>query len=73
MTGRRRTNMIAELIGDGLYPVDPRAISEAMWFGATARRVLPGFELRGEDHRPPVRSFHAARGAPSFRLAGARR
>ena len=69
-----RTVLLKQLVADGTYPLDERAIAEAILVRATARQVVPDLALRCvAPHLTAVRSFRPHNGARSFRLARAER
>ena len=73
-----RTRVVKQLVEQALYPVDERAVAEALLAHVTVRRVLPGVELLRPEPQEAVRSFRPDARARSFRLesrrpAGSRR
>ncbi len=68
----KRTHLLMQLVRDGMYEVDERAVAEALLLRRAARRMLPGVTFPGEV-RPMIRSFRRAEHSRSFRLADARR
>ena len=70
-----RTALLKQLIADGRYPIDERAIAEAVVLRAAARSAVPelAFRCAGHQVKQQIRSFRPHRGARSFRLARADR
>jgi len=69
-----RTTLLKQLVADGTYPIDERAIAESIVVRAMARSVVPDLALRCvAPHLVAVRSFRPHSGARSFRLARAER
>jgi hypothetical protein len=73
MSDSRRTAAVAALVRDGIYPIDAHAVACAICARAAVRAWVPSSGSHTEDRKPRIRSFHASRNAPSFRLAGNRR
>ena len=67
----KRTQLLQQLISEGIYVVDEAAVAESMMLRAAARRAIPGLEF-SVSMRPPVRSFRRADNARSFRLIDGR-
>lgn len=63
-----RTRVLKQLVEQALYPVDDRAVAEALLAHVTVRRVLPGVELVRPEPEEAVRSFRRDARARSFRL-----
>jgi hypothetical protein len=69
-----RTALLKQMVADATYPIDERAIAEAILVRSMARSVVPDLALRcGSRQQQQVRSFRPHRGARSFRLARADR
>ncbi|MDQ3723317.1 MAG: hypothetical protein M3376_09695 [Actinomycetota bacterium] len=66
--------LLKELVGDGLYVIDDRAVADAMLLRSMTRHMLPGVTFRGTPPpEPEVRSLRPHRGVRSFRLTRAKR
>jgi hypothetical protein len=69
-----RVKVLKQLVADEHYVIDARAVADAMLVRSMALCVLPDVTVRCAPHAvAQVRSFRPHRGAPSFRLARARR
>ena len=69
-----RVQVLKQLVSDGHYVIDERAVAEAVVLRASARRMLPDVTFRSApEGAPQVRSFRPHRGAWSFRLTRAER
>lgn len=67
-----RVQVLKQLVADGHYAVDERAIADAMLLRSIAAHMLPELTFRCTAAEPArgakVRSFRPHRGARSFRL-----
>lgn len=63
-----RIQLLSELVRDGHYVIDPRAVAEAIVLRSMTRLVVPDATFRNDAEPPRVRSFRPDRGARSFRL-----
>ncbi len=69
-----RTALLKQLVDAGSYPIDERAIAEAILVRSVARSVVPGVTFRCPlRHESQVRSFRPHRGAASFKLVRGQR
>lgn len=69
-----RVKILKQLVRDGHYVIDERAIAEAILVRSMARRMLPDVTFRGAPRAAPlVRSFRPHRWTRSFRLTRAER
>lgn len=70
-----RTALLKQMVADVTYPIDERAIAEAILVRSMARSVVPDLAFRcvSPQQQQQVRSFRPHRGARSFRLARADR
>jgi hypothetical protein len=59
---------LKQLIDDGMYGVDDRAVAEAILARATVHATVPNVSFRSEPTAPLVRSFRRDPHARSFRL-----
>jgi hypothetical protein len=64
---KKRVRQLRALLEDGMYPIDERAIADAILARAQARRLVPEVEF-AQDRRE-LRSFRVDPSARSFRLA----
>jgi hypothetical protein len=73
MAKHPRTALIAQLVQDEIYDVDPGAVAGAIVARMVARRLVPDSSFRNQQ-RPPeprevdVRSFRPSRRARSFHV-----
>jgi hypothetical protein len=65
-----RVRVLNQLIADGLYVVDDRAVAGAILSRAQLRATIAMPEFRSDRRGPVVRSFRRNRDARSFRLSG---
>jgi hypothetical protein len=78
MSPNPQIDRLRSLVSDGLYPVDERAIAEAILGRASLRQRVPGVTFRndvrtgprdiGRAERRQVRSFRPSTRARSFHL-----
>jgi hypothetical protein len=70
-----RTAVLKQMVADATYPIDERAVAEAILVRSLARSVVPDIASRyvSPQRQQQVRSFRPHRGARSFRLARADR